>query len=303
MLIRERFDTCKFSDSEQIIVNYIIKAKLELKKMTIRDIAKATFTSPSTLIRIAHKMNFEGWQELKDAYIKEIEYLNKQTENCSIDANYPFDANDDFISIANNLAIIKNQAINDTLSLITNNDIHKAVKIIEDASFIHVYAISNNINLASSFKHNMGRIRKNVILSDNPGEVLYEANLMTKNSCAIIISYSGETDTLCQVAKILKAKKIPFISITSISDNTISSLANCSLRITTRERLHSKIATFTTDNAISYILDVLYSSVFSQNYDKNMELRTEVARIVGKCRSSSSDIINENPSEEEYYLD
>ena len=75
--------------------------------------------------------------------------------------------------------------------------------------------------------------------------------------------------------------------ITSIGDNTLSKNADCILRICTREKLYSKIATFSTDSAITYLLDVLYSCIFALDYDRNLNLKIETGRF------STVDILKE----------
>lgn len=64
--MRER---CGFSNSERVINDFILKEKMKIKDMTIKDSTNATYTSPSTFIRIAHKMKFKGWNELKEETI------------------------------------------------------------------------------------------------------------------------------------------------------------------------------------------------------------------------------------------
>lgn len=54
---------------------------------------------------------------------------------------------------------------------------------------------------------------------------------------------------------IFEGEQIPIIAITNIGNNTTARLADCVLRICTREKLYSKIATFSTDSAIVYLLD------------------------------------------------
>lgn len=71
MLIRERLEECDFSNSERAIVDFILEKKLEIRDMTTKEIAQGAFASPSTLVRIAHKMDFGGWNELKEAFLKE----------------------------------------------------------------------------------------------------------------------------------------------------------------------------------------------------------------------------------------
>ena len=64
MLIQERLERCELSVSERAVADFILKEKMNIRDMTTREIAQAAFSSPSTLVRIAHKMNFAGWNEL-----------------------------------------------------------------------------------------------------------------------------------------------------------------------------------------------------------------------------------------------
>lgn len=291
MLIRERLERCEFSNSERVIIDYILKEKMNIKDMTTKDIANATYTSPSTLIRIAHKMKFKGWNELKEAYLKEEAYL--ETHFLDVDANFPFTNDDTIMSIASKLAILKKEAIDDTLSLVTHDDLQKAVQTIRKASSIYVFAVSNNGLITQEFAHNMSRIQKKVTICNLQGEFVYSAMNADSHSCVIIVSYSGETPILSRVIQALKVNRIPIIAITNIGENTVSKNADVVLRICTREKLYSKIATFSTDISFEYILDLLYSCIFALNYDKNVERKTKISSMIEKGRFSTIDIMKE----------
>lgn len=292
MLIRERLERCEFSNSERVIIDFILKEKMNIKNMTMKEIANATYTSPSTLIRIAHKMKFKGWNELKEAYLKEEEYL--QTHFLDIDANLPFSNDDTIMSIASKIATLKKEAIDDTLSLVRHDDLQKAVQMIKKASSIYVFAVSNNGLITQEFAHNMSRIEKKVTICNLQGELVYSAINADIQSCAIIVSYSGETPILSRVIQALKMNGIPIIAITNIGENTVSRNADVVLRICTREKLYSKIATFSTDVSFEYILDLLYSCVFSLDYDKNLERKTKISQMIEKGRFSTIDIMKED---------
>lgn len=292
MLIRERLERCEFSNSERVIIDFILKEKMNIKNMTMKEIANATYTSPSTLIRIAHKMKFKGWNELKEAYLKEEEYL--QTHFLDIDANLPFSNDDTIMSIASKIATLKKEAIDDTLSLVRHDDLQKAVQMIKKASSIYVFALSNNGLITQEFAHNMSRIKKKVTICNLQGELVYSAINVDIQSCAIIVSYSGETPILSRVIQALKMNGIPIIAITNIGENTVSRNADVVLRICTREKLYSKIATFSTDVSFEYILDLLYSCVFSLDYDKNLERKTKISQMIEKGRFSTIDIMKED---------
>ena len=113
-------------------------------------------------------------------------------------------------------------------------------------------------------------------------------------SCAIIVSYSGETPILSRVIQALKANGIPIIALTNIGENTVSKHADVVLRICTREKLYSKIATFSTDISFEYILDLLYSCIFALNYDQNVERKTKISSMIEKGRFSTIDIMKED---------
>lgn len=292
MLIRERLERCEFSNSERVIIDFILKEKMNIQNMTTKDIANATYTSPSTLIRIAHKMNFKGWNELKEAYLKEEKYL--ETHFLDIDANYPFSNDDTIMSIASKIATLKKEAIDDTLSLVTHDDLQKAVQTIRKASSIYVFAVSNNALITQEFAHNMSRIQKRVTVCSLQGELVYTAMNADPHSCAIIVSYSGETPILKKVINTLKINHIPIIGITNIGDNTVSKNADVVLRICTREKLYSKIATFSTDVSFEYILDLLYSCVFALHYDQNIQRKKRVSQMIEKGRFSTIDIVKED---------
>lgn len=291
MLLREKMETGHFSSSEKAIVDYILKEGTNIQNMTVKEIAKATYTVPSTLIRVSKKLNYNGWNDLKEDFTRECEYLESHFLN--IDANLPFKNNDTIMSIAGKIATLKKESIEDTLSLITHDDLQKAIQIIRKASCIHLFAVSNNLLITQEFKHNMSRIRKDVRIHGLQNEIIFDATLANPDSCALIVSYSGETYVLDNIIKALKNKNIPVIVITSIGDNTLSRKAACVLRICTREKLYSKIATFSTDSAITYLLDVLYSCIFALDYDRNLNLKIETSKSIETGRFSTVDILKE----------
>ena len=292
MLIRERLETCDFSNSERAVVAFILEKKLEIRDMTTTEIAREAFASPSTLVRVAQKMGFSGWNGLKEAFLKEEGYLGSHFQD--IDANLPFQRGDPIMSIAGKIASLRKEAIDDTRALLHHDDLQKAVLMLKKASSIGVYAASNNLIIAREFQHNMTRIGRKVEMCQLQGEVVFSAYQAERTSCAIVISYSGETPILIRAAQILREHHIPVIIITNIGDSTLARLGDQVLRICTREKQYSKIATFTTDSSIAYLLDVLYSCLFALDYEKNLQFKIDAARAVEQGRGQTTvEIIRE----------
>ncbi|WP_027108338.1 MurR/RpiR family transcriptional regulator [Lacticigenium naphthae] len=293
MLIREKMETVKFSPAEKGVVDYLLHYPELLEEKTMQDIASETFTQPSTLIRIAKKLGFSGWVECRRAYQEEYAYLSSHFVD--IDANFPFKASDSIMTISKKIASLEQSTIEDTLSLIHHDSLQQAKQLLLKADNIKIFASNANMLITHDFALKMNRIKKHTSVSTVKGESTYEAYNTLPNTCAILISYSGESESVRLLSKILTEQHIPVIGITSIGDNYLSRSVDCFLPITTREKLFSKIGNFTINLSIIYLLDVLYSVVFAENYQKNVDHLIRLGKMVD-TRKSNIEIIQEDHS-------
>lgn len=284
MLLTEKMKEDIFSASERTIIDYLFNQRENIKDKTTKQISADTYSHPSVLIRIAKKLGFNGWLELKDNFLAEIEYINSHFQ--TIDANHPFDDSDNLMTIANKMALLSQTTISDTLSLIQNEDLHRAADMLEQAEHIKIFSMYHNLMICHDFKLNMNRIGRHVSLCTVDPH--FEAANSSSSTCALVISYSGESDPVVSVLPYLKKKGIPIIAITSIGENTLTKWADCILRITTREKLYSKIGNFSTNHSICFLLDVLYSSVFSKNYKHNLDHKTQISKTFDHRKPSNS---------------
>lgn len=292
MLLSEKMKQTDFSNAESALVEYILAKGTAIEPLTIKEIAEANYVHPSTLIRVAKKLGYKGWLELREEFLAEQTYLQTYFED--VDANFPFQTNDGLMTIANKIASLERTTIDDTLSLLNHDELQKAKQLLLNAKQIKIFGSNANLLISQDFALKMRRIQKNVVMSQTMGEDAYEAFNSQEDTCAILISYTGENGFIMQIAKILQKQNIPIIALTSIGENTLASFSQAVLRMTTRERLYSKIGNFTINSSICYLLDVLYSCVFAEDYQKNLNHLIEVSELVDK-RKTSSAIMAESP--------
>lgn len=291
MIISNKLEAMNsFSKSEEILAQYILKEKENIEKLSTKDLANATYTSPSTVVRLSQKLGFSGWNELKEKYLEELNYLNQHFSN--VDPNFPFESDDTLMNIASKVGQLAAETIDDTLSLLKNDELKKAVDLLSKAKIINIYGISNSLLMAYDFKHKMLRINRHVEIMNLPEEQAFVASNSSEAHCAILISYSGEVEEILKIAEILRKNKTPMIVLTSIGENSLKSFSDCTLSITSREKLYSKIATYSTNNSIHLILDILYSCLFKLNYDFNLEYKTNVSKNID-TRFSTSILLKE----------
>ena len=274
MLIH-KIEKTHFSPSESIIIDYILKKGKDIKNMTIAQIANETYTSSPLFIRIAKKLGFDGWNEFKEAYLKELDYLYLNQE---VDANIPFVVNDDIMNIAYNLCVLERETIQDKYSLISHDDLQKAIRLLRNCKYIDVYSRSVHMHIVRSFQERMYILHRHVQLCSLSDELDSTYLMSDQNHCAIIISYSGHAPHIKHLIETLRKKQTSIIAITNLEDNELSLLADVTLRMSSRELIYTKIADFASSLSLKYILDILYSCIFSIHYQQNLDNCIQIAK-------------------------
>lgn len=292
MLLQEQMKQNIFSYNERIIIDFILKKQEKIKDYSTKMIGDETYTAPSTIIRIAHKLGFQGWSDFKEAFLDEVFYLNNHFQE--INPNYPFTTQDTIMQIAHKITQLHIESAKDTASLIHHDTLQSAIQIIRKANVVKVFAIANLNYVGEEFVFKLNRIHKKAYINSVQDNQFQDAIMSTSDECAICLSYSGETPTLLKTAHFLKENKVPIIAITSLGNNSLSSLATVSLNISTREKSFSKIAGFTSLESMNIVLNILYSCLFSLDYQKNLNYKINIAKRVELNREIDNEIIEED---------
>lgn len=271
-------------------MRYILSSGEAVADMTTQDIAKATFTSAPLCIRIAKKLGYDGWNDFKKAFVKELEYMYATKD---VDASIPFVVSDDLTTISNHILKLHEDTVKDTKSLLTHDDLAKAVSLLRKAQEVDVYSKDSYVYLAQGFMQKMNSIKKRVNIANLSGSMLMQAAMSDETHVAILVSYSGETPLVLNAAYMAKSKKTPIIAITSISQSTLSKMADVSLRMSSREMLNNKIGEFASSETIACIFDILYAAVFSFDYDRNLTYKLDIAKEVDDGYSEYEPINND----------
>ena len=136
-MIINKIQNTHFSESEEVILRYILSQSEAIEPMTIQDIANATYTSAPLLVRISKKLGYKGWSDFKKAFLEELHYMFQSQD---IDATIPFVEEDDAVTIANNILTLHSETAEDTRKLLKHDELNKAINLLSEADVIDVYA-------------------------------------------------------------------------------------------------------------------------------------------------------------------
>lgn len=296
MLIRERLLFQEnMTEVDKTLANFFIDSGRRVEKLSSRTIASTLFVAPSTVTRFCQFLGFSGYSDFKLAFLKELDYLERNFLN--INPNFPFTENDINVALASKIATLYKETVEDSLSLLHHDSLQAATKLLSNAAIIYLGMVGDTFEMAETFKNRMIKIGKTVIVERRTDKLYYSACQVPKDACFILISYSGETESLLKVAKLLQNRKIPTIVLTSFGENALSSMFDIVIWISTREKLIENLGNFSSLISVSFILDTLYASVFQKHYTKNYQTKCDLSQMYEQKRRSLNPLLNDSENQ------
>ena len=279
-----------FTHAEVEIAHYILNHGEDVLNLSIKELAKRTYTSPATIVRLCRKLGLEGYNDFKIKYSAELQYTLTKTKR--IDVNFPFGPEDNYPQIAYKLGTMSREVIEDTIKLIDFDELRQAIELMNQHESIDIYGNGNSMLEALSFQHKMTRIGRNVNIRTLEGEQIFLAYNSTPDHLAMILSYSGETAEIIRIAQTLKEKGTKMIVITSLGDNQLSHYGDVILRVGSREKIFTKIAPFASNLSMDYILNLIFSCIFQRDYNRNLEKKINYVKELNSYLIKKLKMIN-----------
>lgn len=256
-----------FTSSEQVVANYILKNTENALHESIYDLAKKTNSSSATVVRFCKKCGYEGYKEFKIVLARDFELALNSVH--SIDVNIPFIASDTDLMISKKIAQLTSESVMATQRLLTTQKLNQAVKLINNADNFFGIGVSDPYIRLQDFRIKLLRINIYLKTMDLQAEQYHLAKNTTKNDVAIIVSKSGRTAEIVNDAKAFYQNKTPIIGITQDQDSPLAKFSTVLLQLPKQEDGRFQVSNFSSQLAIEYILNVLYSCVFNSNFEHN----------------------------------
>lgn len=271
------------------IADYILEDRQRILKKSLQEVADETFTSKASAVRFAKALGYSGWKEFMRDYLQELNYQSQFQQD--VDFNFPFSDGDKPEQIADSLRILARQTLDDTYENLDFEAVNRIVNLMQRADRIVVFCVSPHTYSAELFQRKMMSIQKPVEVA-HPREMGLNARSLTQKDLAIIISYSGENPDSepMKVVRYLKENRVPIAAVTSGGPNYLRKQIDTVLTMTTMEALYNKIATFSTEESVQYLLNILYACYFARNYERNRNSKVESARLLEVIRGKPDSI-------------
>lgn len=274
MIIDKMQNLNNFTFQEKAVIEHIINNPKNLLEMSVTELAEASYTSASTVIRLCKKLGTKGYADLKYIYASEYPEMMKFNESLK---TKPYDKNSEIDDIIHTMPLIYSKAINHTKSMIDRNTLIKATNLIKKAKVIDVYGDGINYEVAKMFCYKLEEIG---VMANAYNSVQWNHCKMLQTeripTYSILISHTGKNPNIYDAAKRLKKYEIPTLSLSGNIDQRLAKLTDDHIHIMTAENtLEFSTVIFTMSTL--YILDVIVASLLVYRYD-NVEKNVDALK-------------------------
>lgn len=260
-LLRIRETMHALSPKEQQLARFILGQPEIAVDMQIEELAAACSVSVSTVVRMCKSLNYAGFKEFCRTLYSD---LSSSQEDSHFEDIHPGDEPD---AVMRNICLSSIQAIEQTMAIIDRQELERAVDLLCRAQRVDFYGMGTSGLAAMDAGNKFSRIRKISIAHADPHNQILTALTLRPEDVAVLISYSGETNDILNLAREIKKIGTTIITLTRYGKNSLSSMADICLYSSSTETL-LRSGAMSSRIAQLCVIDTLYAAVCSRIFNE-----------------------------------
>ncbi len=262
LTIKNRY--AELTATEQSVADYILQNSQAVIHMPIASFAENAGVVKSAVIRCCKSLGFEGYSDLKIALAMEL------SQNRKLNYNPYIDTDDDAGAILDKVFSSNVKTLHDTAEKIDRNVLRTAVKLLDQAGIIYIYAIGTSSGIAQEFQYRLMQIGKTALcINDVPTMKVSSLNIK-EGDVAIGISHSGRTIATIEALQGAKTQGASTLCITSYPGSKITENSDYSIEIYSDE-IDYPMEAISARIAHLSVIDALTIAISAQNYEMAQE--------------------------------
>jgi DNA-binding MurR/RpiR family transcriptional regulator len=250
--------------AEQRVADFILKHPEELIYLTVTELAERTNTSESTVVRLCQKIGYKGYQEFKIMLARDLVEPNETIYE-------QIERGDSLTKIKSKVFQANAQALADTMEVLVDAELERAVEVIREARKLQIYGIGGSASIALDAYHKFLRLGLAVVSLNDSDMIAMSSALLGKGDVALGISHTGASRDVCDALESARANGATTICITHRSTSPITKVADIKLFTAAKETAFRSDALSSRIAQLS-IIDTLYVGIAFSEYDRALEM-------------------------------
>ncbi|WP_240041274.1 MurR/RpiR family transcriptional regulator [Paenibacillus ginsengarvi] len=261
--------------SERKAADYILEHPKDVVKLSVQKLAEYSGVSEATIIRLTKTMNMKGFQELK------LRIAGDLSSNIPTGVYEEIKMGASVEEIIQAVSNNNKQSIQDTISVLSFEEVERAAEALAKARKIDVYGMGASAVIAQDIHQKLNRINWWCQAYADFHAQLTSAVTLTDRDVAFGISYSGQTNEIIESLSEAKKQGATIITLTKFGSSPVADLGDIRLFTSSVEQsirsgaMASRIAQLN-------VVDILFITIASRQQDKVIPLLDKTRVAVGQ---------------------
>lgn len=262
-LLRMNREYSSMNAKEQGLCDFVRENARELVHMTITEVAERCGTSEASLVRLAQKLGYKGFQAMKI-------HISQDVIDPSLQIHEDLAPGDAMPTITEKVFSSSKKALDDTLKVLDEGAVERAVELIAGCRRLVFYAVGGSGVVALDAQHKFLKIGYLPLAFVDGNLQAMSAAVLGEGDVVVGISHSGASSATLEALGIARQAGAKTIVITNYSRSPILAYSDVSLFTASpetafkSEALSSRIAELA-------IVDALFVGVSFRRYDHSYE--------------------------------
>ncbi|WP_299028945.1 MurR/RpiR family transcriptional regulator [uncultured Thermanaerothrix sp.] len=250
------------SPSERKVADFILANHQKVMQMTLAELAAHSDVSDATVVRFCRALGFQSYLELKIALMRSL--LD------SPDLIFDHIQKDDSpLTIMRKVFLGSIQAMQDTLDLLSDEALERAVTLLQNARSILIVGVGTSSPMAHELHNRLSRLHLNCKVETDAYLQLMQAALLDENDVLVVISQTGASQPPINTTREAHRHGCKIIAITGNPSSELSKLADVVLLSVSHESRPETLASRVAQHALIQGLYVLTAMRMSQVANQN----------------------------------
>ena len=265
-LLRLREQSQSMSNAEREVAGCIMANPQLVVDMSVHELARHTFSSASTIVRLCSRAGYSGYREFRKALTQEL----AQREQTKKTEQKELVRSDSLEAIIDKVTWLNMNSLEETRLLLDTGVLRACVDMIRKARVIYLFGLGASQIAAKDAYLKFLRLNKLCVINEDYHSQILQARNAAPEDLALVISYSGATEEIVRCMRILKENKTPIIAITRCVQSPVAELADQKLYTAATESLFRSGAMSSRMSQLN-VVDILYTALANEEYEKSME--------------------------------
>ena len=204
-----------FTSAESALADYIIANLDDVYRMSLQDLAKASYVSKPSVIRLYRKIGCNSYREFSIAL--QVELLNGGKITSDDDVT-DLSGSASLYELAGKIGIIARQIVDNCISAIDSEGLDDIVNVINEAEHVYVYADEDVKLEVASFNRRMSFIGMDPMMINDVEDKKALIDTINDEDVVLMVSSNRGTDEDIAIRKMIESAPALKILVTTQDD-------------------------------------------------------------------------------------